>query len=239
MLALGCTTGEGREDVGLESLAGVACQHARACGCEEPVAIGSSGGTCESLVLEAWGYWLPPPADFGEPVFDPQCLDRAMEILRAAECDSDLSRFWFELPCALYHGTANVGDACMPGSPVYNPCLQGLVCIDQRCEPAHVAATPDLRPGVGESCVETAECNASAWCDLAAMDGPICRARGAVGDACMGHAQCLTGYCPAGFCDERPGEGEPCGANQICGEGLECITDRCARTSSCLPSFER
>ena len=240
MTALGCTTGEGREDVGLESLAGVACQHARACGCEDPEPFGSSDGSCESVVLEDWSSWLPPPTQRGENVvFDPQCLDRAIEILRAAECDADLSRFWAELPCPLYHSTANLGDLCIGGSPVYNPCLQGLVCIDLQCEPAHVTASPDLRPGIGESCLETGECNASGWCDVAAMDGPICRARRAVGDACMGHDQCLTVYCPAGFCDDRPGEGEPCGANQICGDRLECDGERCQPTSSCVPWFDR
>jgi hypothetical protein len=190
-------------------------------------------------VLETWSLWLPPPAEFDEPVFDPQCLDRAIEILRAAECDSDLSRFWFELPCPLYHGTANVGDPCSGGSPVYNPCLQDLLCIEERCELAHVTGPPDLRPGTGEPCNETGECHASAWCDLAAMDGPICRALVDVGDACMGHAECFTTYCPAGFCDERPGEGEPCGANQICASGLECASERCVGGSSCVPSFER
>jgi hypothetical protein len=65
-------------------------------------------------------------------------------------------------------------------------------------------------------------CAPTAFCDFSDPTAPRCREAGGVGAACMGHAQCTTSYCPAGFCAELPGEGEPCTVDGDCRSGTLC-----------------
>jgi hypothetical protein len=238
-VALTACTGDGDESVGLSALAGAACRHARECSCPEPESFGDTEPACEDIVLER----LPRleniqflfAEDAPPPTFDTRCLELAVDIVLEAECDADFSSFWAELPCALYRGTANVGDACESVPPPLHWCLEGLACVAGRCEPSHVAETSSGLPGPGEPCTENAECDETAWCE-SGPDEALCRALAEVGDLCMGHPECQTRYCPAGKCDELPTEGELCGANTLCADGLDCDGERCvARPASCVP----
>jgi hypothetical protein len=238
----GCTTGEGLEDAGLAGLAGAACRHARECGCLDPVREDPLGREpppqCEADLLEAWpdeasaALVLP---ESSRPVFDAQCLETLLDVVEGAGCGTDFERFWLDVPCALYHGTRNVGDECEATPPVVSYCLPGLNCVAGRCEPGHVAAPTETLPGPGAPC-DLGLCADGAWCDIGVADDPICRRLGAVGESCAGHQECETLYCPAGRCDERPTAGKPCGAQELCAEGLICVDDRCEEGAlACVP----
>lgn len=143
----------------------------------------------------------------------------------------DLSRSAF--------GTA--GEPCDLGSL----CDEGLECIDAVCQRLPGAGEPCLagylcdddsscyetfcasRPGVGEPC-SFDECGPGGYCGVDPVDGVSeCRPAGDVGDRCMGHRQCSSGNCPAGFCEEPAGVGDPCGGQLPCGPGLRCDAGQC------------
>ena len=56
---------------------------------------------------------------------------------------------------------------------------------------------------------------------------PRCEPLGKLAEGCMGHADCESGYCPAGFCAGVPGAGGDCRGTEICAEGLWCVDDVC------------
>ncbi|HET6583135.1 MAG TPA: hypothetical protein VFG69_06805 [Nannocystaceae bacterium] len=76
-------------------------------------------------------------------------------------------------------------------------------------------------PSQGEACL-----NGSCAEDLFCITDPIdptmsvCSGQADDGEACMGHAQCKSLNCPAGFCRPQPGKGEDCAGS--CDRGLEC-----------------
>jgi hypothetical protein len=100
------------------------------------------------------------------------------------------------------------------------PCAEALWCDGEsnRCRSL---------PGPGEPCSPRG-CREGTFCDASDPNAdPICRAPGQRGDPCMGHAQCMTNYCPAGFCADIPREGESCAGTLVCAEGLMCREDVC------------
>jgi hypothetical protein len=108
---------------------------------------------------------------------------------------------------------AAAGESCMG-----RPCDDASWCdfTDNRCRPL---------PGEGEACGPSG-CREGTFCDTFDPE-PTCRALGDAGDPCRGHAQCNTGYCPAGFCAPIPREGESCAGTSACAEGLMCREDVC------------
>ncbi len=107
------------------------------------------------------------------------------------------------------------------------PCALGLACDgDAR---ACVAA-----PEAGEPC-NGFTCDEDAYCRPDPVDpaNRTCAALGEPDAPCMGHPQCASGYCPAGFCKPLPEKGEPC--FDKCAVGLACNGGGCVQTtvSSC------
>jgi len=106
-------------------------------------------------------------------------------------------------------------------------CASGLVCFfdegGARCGRA---------PELGDDCTEVGECAEDLRCDRDPMTGEgTCVGPTALGSPCTGHTQCASGFCPAGFCDELPGEGDSCEGTFACSEGLDCDFD----TRVCVP----
>jgi hypothetical protein len=107
----------------------------------------------------------------------------------------------------------DVGDQC-EGS---YECQQGLWCDWNlgQCAP--------LPNGEGQPCA-AGECGEGLWCDNGVDE---CRPLSPYGEPCMGHRECESGFCPAGFCITLPALGEPCAINTGCGRGLNCDGDVC------------
>jgi hypothetical protein len=141
--------------------------------------------------------------------------DRASECAQGLECAGGVCLD----PCGDgTPGLAGEGDPCLS-----NTCGSGLTCDweNDRCVKLPQAGSPCP---LG-ACVE------GAFCELEDPNDPmtqmVCKSPYAFGEACRGHSQCETGYCPAGFCDELPGEGESCMGTGVCAPGFDCIEDAC------------
>lgn len=91
-------------------------------------------------------------------------------------------------------------------------CREGLLCDYS----VSVCAVP---PPAGQPCL-SGECARGAYCET--TDVSLCVAGQPRGTACTGHRQCESGYCPAGFCDVRPGIGDPCAGSLVCDVGASC-----------------
>lgn len=119
----------------------------------------------------------------------------------------------------------------LPGAG--DPCLFGYLCNGESyCDGIFC----ESRPGPGEPC-GSAECREGSFCSSNPTSGQSeCQPAGDVGDPCMGHRQCLSGNCPAGFCEEPAGEGDPCGGQLPCGPGLICDLDRCRPGGEGIPA---
>lgn len=198
-----------------------------------------------------YGYYIP--RDDTVVLFDERCLDTLVRRIERAPC-GELPIPTCEEDCALYYGTGHEGQACggdhqvlcgrglvcLQGEcrdrcAVVLPAHEGESCLGRACDDGLACRDrydPDARddievcvalPGAGSPCAE-GECAAGAWCD-STSSMPLCRAVGEIGDACRGHGQCVSAYCPAGHCARPPGDGEPCGTNRRCDAGLVCIDD--------------
>lgn len=221
-----------------------------------------SGRAFDPSCVERWTSWvdtvsceaptLPSYADLcplyhgtrrdGEECFESSLVETECE--RGAYCIAsvcrDLSRTAF--------GTA--GEPCDLGSL----CDEGLECVDAVCQRLPGAGAPCLsgylcdeetfcngtscesRPGVGEPC-SFDECRAGDYCGVDPVDGVSeCQAAGDVGDRCMGHRQCISGNCPAGFCEEPAAAGDPCGGQLPCGPGLLCDAGQCRPAGDGAPA---
>lgn len=112
--------------------------------------------------------------------------------------------------------SAGEGESCAA-----RPCAESLWC-DRDVDLCR------LLPGPGEACA-FGSCRDGAFCVTNDPDtGPVCQPLGALGDPCMGHLQCSSGYCPTGHCAALPGEGESCAGTLVCADGLSCREDVCA-----------
>jgi hypothetical protein len=97
-------------------------------------------------------------------------------------------------------------------------CASGLACrydeLDAQC-----VRLPEL----GDDCTDLGQCAEDLRCDRDPMTGEgTCIGPTKLGDACMGHQECASGFCPAGFCDDLPAKGESCAGTNACREGLDC-----------------
>ena len=101
-------------------------------------------------------------------------------------------------------------------------CAEGLLCNfdDDLCQ------TP---PTVGELCVGGFGCAEDLFCEAVDFDDLMserrCFGPQKRGAACRGHSQCESSYCPAGFCELQPLEGEACAG--VCASGLDCVESIC------------
>jgi hypothetical protein len=112
-----------------------------------------------------------------------------------------------------------------------DPCLvrppaEGDACVQDDCGSELVCSASDPDPGIcvalplaGAPCID-GRCATGLSCD-----GTVCFAPLSQGEACMGHGECASRYCPAGHCSTAPGPDQPCGANGACASGSECIDE--------------
>ncbi|MEM9454616.1 MAG: hypothetical protein AAGF11_10585 [Myxococcota bacterium] len=120
-----------------------------------------------------------------------------------------------ELPDQLLPGA---GEACRDGA-----CAGDLLCNfeTERC----IAL-----PQAGEPCLGGFNCAEGLFCEAIDPSDPMserqCFAPQQLAAPCRGHGQCQSGYCPVGFCEVRPGEGEACTAD-VCAAGFDCIDQVC------------
>ena len=182
--------------------------------------------------------------------FDPACMGRFVTQLEDLGCDA--LEEGFEI-CDLRNGRHAEGRACMKNSAWSSECAVGLVCDHEyECVPEDELVLPgegedcSFHPcaegsvcdpwgqcravvGLGEECLDRV-CEDGTACELAnPEDGiPRCYALTPNGEQCTGHGQCVSGYCPNGFCSSRPGLRESCQISGICADGLECRNTVCA-----------
>lgn len=158
--------------------------------------------------------------------------------------------------CSPLHGTKQIGQACQQIENRFSDCDNGLrcdqgVCVELCPEPLGAGeicnggtcgeglycdfsgeidalCRPKARDGddcTQAECAEGLRCIAPDPMDLTVLS---CAPLATMAEPCMGHDQCDTGYCPAGFCDLLPVEGGDCRGTLACAEGFFCIDDVCA-----------
>jgi len=158
--------------------------------------------------------------------------------------------------CSPIHGQVPVGGSCVFDSGFSN-CDRGLICPNGQCvDPCGGAGEGEIcdggfaRCGDGLYCgfleaelesrclprrAEGAECQVDECAEgLSCVSDPadptlprLCQTLAELGGACMGHGECDSGYCPAGFCDVLPGDGGDCRGTGVCAEGFFCDGETC------------
>ncbi len=150
---------------------------------------------------------------------------------------------------------AQQGEDCLPGDCVENlycdlgsetcrllpqvgeSCLEG----QQRCGTDLVCAAETntclALPQADEPCLDGFRCAEELFCEQVDFSDPMselhCFAPRSLAEPCRGHAQCANNYCPAGFCELRPQQGEACPAG-VCDDGLDCVDAVCAPASAAI-----
>lgn len=206
------------------------------------------------------GYGYDPDPEYLPLSLDVECFERIAEALEAGGCDAPIN-LSCEDYCSPYFGPLLEGQPCTyPNScgrglvcaagecrdPCRVPigregdrcgdpqgqfdiqCADGLVCgFDFQNE----YPTCLRLPGPGFPC-DMGDCAEGSWCD-GSPDGDVCRASKETGAACMGHRECMSVYCPAGFCEDRPVDGEACDVDDVCATGY-CLRDESTGEGRCL-----
>ena len=188
-------------------------------------------------------------------VIDAAGCDAAFDIEEPGECAP---------PCLYLHGNAGLGQSCQINTGNVSDCDQGLQCIGGTCADPCAEGPTGPGGDVGESCdngckqglfcdgidftcqtlpklgqnCDFGQCEDGLFCETADPNDPmtqlVCKAPVGIGEACRGHNQCESGFCPAGFCGELPGEGESCRGTFVCGPGLDCIEEVCVAGASAV-----
>lgn len=178
---------------------------------------------------------------------DEGCVQRIAQRIDALDCTlqftagaSDCRDF-----CYPFVGPRFAGEVCAR----QEECGRNLMCHRGECtDPCLVRP-----PAEGDQCDDDNGCGADLFCandggsetgvclaypiggdacyfsqcaagfDCNADD--ICEALTPQGDPCMGHRECVTGYCPAGRCAALPSVGQACGIDGICAPGTDCEFD--------------
>lgn len=182
----------------------VYCDRLEECGCT---------GTLASPSQEECRQWahdlkknVDLRVDFVDGTYDPVC---AATILNAH----------LEHGCGPYPGPytrpeprelAGSPECVAPCAPIYGTVDLGEECI--RID----ALSSNCKPGLYCDNVGCRE-----WC--ADPPPPLTE----LGEPCMGHAECATGYCPAGSCATPNASGAACEQAAECKPGLECVNDVC------------
>jgi len=164
-----------------------------------------------------------------------------------AECAEQLYCDWSnDFPvCRNYAGSGascqnaqcDTGLVCSNAQVCTEPPGPGQVCASGQCASGALCDWEVERcvalPTAGESCL-FGECAGSAWCEFADPMNPEgqCAELTPYGQACSGHNQCQSAYCPAGYCDHRPEGGEACSPMLPCANGLACNGSTCVTTRS-------
>lgn len=156
-------------------------------------------------------------------------------------------------PCAPISGDIRVGRPCRRFDVLSSDCEAGLRCdrgvcrrwcpavrdegdacdvtddcgFVRYCDPNEKRCRSYAQPG--ERCEDRA-CAGEALCRLDPTDqgGALrCRTMPELDEPCMGHSECTTGYCPAGFCAVLPRAGESCRGTGICDADSRCVQETC------------
>jgi hypothetical protein len=181
-------------------------------------------------------------------VIDAAGCDAAFDVEQADACAP---------PCYYLHGTADVGEPCQISGSFASDCQQGLTCNGSTCVEPCADGPTGPGGDVGDSCDEgckqglycdgidftcrtlpkkgqncdSGQCEEGLFCESADPNDPttqlLCKAPVGMGEACRGHNQCESGFCPAGFCEALPGEGDSCRGTFVCGPGLDCVEEVC------------
>jgi len=231
-----CTDGPGIEQISLTHFTRTLCDKFVECGCA-PLIGPEIPPSCDLWNLEPvlitgaddrgdygdYGYEDNDEAGDLSIQFDRACADRLADLIAQTPCDAEEPLLRCNEYCKLYFGTRWEGEPCQSEEE----CAQGLVCVAAECrDPCKVTVA-----GEGESC-EFSACAEGLECvELENPDGPpvsVCLAPGGgalagVGQPCMGHFECVTQYCPAGFCEELPRGGQPCGLDGRCADDAVCV----------------
>jgi len=153
---------------------------------------------------------------------DEQCLRQIAGRTDSASCTDTIDPYF-----ALGH---DCRDFCWP---IVGPALEGyecgaqadcgrgLLCDAGECRDPCTPRVPLVRPGQGERCIQ-GECAPGLRCDADGVNDPLCTPLVATGNPCMGHRECASDYCPAGYCVDAPVTGG-CGVDGACGPGTTCV----------------
>jgi hypothetical protein len=193
---------------------------------------------CGEYVRSSLEQVQPPPGVEGL-VYDPYCMGELIDGIAALGCstptddDADSCQ-----RCFLYHGEKREGEVCHAAShgiDSYSDCGKRLRCNATECSGTTCTGTC-VDPCLGIGSPPCGGCNDGSYCDPATEQCmPIAEGK-ANDEPCTGHAQCDSGYCPAGFCAQLPEKGESCEGTFVCAEGLTCdfATSTCVHVDAYL-----
>lgn len=229
-----CGCGEAFAQVGL--VAPLSCE-----GWTLPDIYPDEGGYYYGYGYEEGGYYDDPI----QIAVDHECLQSFAQRIDALDCNlyltevpQDCREFCWPLVGPRHEGepcTSQLecgrGLLCAAGE-CRNPCLvdvptQGASCESRRdCDSSFQVCTSEFEgqggvcqalPSAGQACY-FGECLPGVRCDQGTCVTPTLD-----GEPCMGHRECASNYCPAGYCRQAPGAGERCGADGACAAGAECL----------------
>lgn len=166
--------------------------------CDAFFAVG--GADCHEFCWPVIG-----PRFAGEPCVTQSDCGRGL-LCHHAECIE---------PCTMQ--PPGEGDPCESAAE----CPQGLVCGEQLDSDERVCV---VLPTRGQPCYLGA-CAPGLGCGSDNSGNEVCVRLTEEGAPCMGHLECASRYCPAGFCALAPGENQGCGASDACAAGTECVED--------------
>lgn len=156
------------------------------------------------------------------PRFAGEACSNQQDCGRGLVCDRDECRD----PC-LVRPPAE-GDPCDGG----NDCGDALVCVE--APDGDGTGVCMVLPAAGQPCY-FGQCAEGLRCDDAGPEDGVCERLTAVGQPCMGHLECESRYCPAGYCEMAPGELQPCGTSDACAPGTTCVEDEVGN-ETCQPA---
>lgn len=209
--------------------------------CVPGAAIGESclERSCQDELFCNWqdNRCIAPPGE-GEPCYDWPCADdlfcQYSDDGEVATCRRPAAEGegCSERPCESHLWCSDL-NVCVTAPEAGEPCLYGSICAAGLvCDPEGLCAPP---PEEGQPC-PAGVCAFGSWCDTATAPTGICAPRRANDEQCSGHRQCLSSYCPNGFCWPLPLEGDDCQGTDLCGGGLVCNGTTCEPTLTRAPA---
>jgi len=135
-----------------------------------------------------------------------------------------------------------LGENCNGDAECASGKCWGSVCV-VRCYGDEQCATGEhcdwnsnvcLPPGDAGALCDLDEHCLSGWCN---PDG-YCQVKPGLGDPCTGYGDCYPrGFCNNGFCQEKHGPGEECSSYDSCFDPYICLEQRCRRIGlECAPA---
>ncbi len=248
--SVGCGEGPGREDVLLDGVVHRFCEKMAECGCLSPEELASctpsnDGFDQDSLPPEL--AYDPRCAEQLEGLIGSLSCTDPQPLTFADLCPLYHGTLFEGQPCGYADPFRGAGIGGGGGDEYLGDCGSGLQCILGECrdpqtvefggegQPCDLTGcdegllcvdgqTCSRLPGPGEPCPD-GSCREDSRCvfDPTGGEEPRCEALADIGQPCMGHVECVSGNCPAGFCVAPAGAGSECGSNLPCGEGFECV----------------